>query len=139
MELIIVMSVFVAVAGGFGLYMSDPSGWKATGKRLTTVMRAHLEAGKPIKELTKEQDKKALDTWTAEFTEKPLETGPKHEIVKTWFAPVGDAVYPHFKCKCGRVDWHINISAATRISKEHVKNMNTADDLMKKNGGTYAW
>lgn len=121
------------------MYLADRKGWNATAKRLSNIARAHIESAKPIKEIEKQTEKRALDTWTAEFEGKPLETGPNHVIIKTWFSRVGGSVSPYFKCKCGHTDWHVDIEAATRLSKRHVSEQNNADEMLKRNGGTHAW
>ena len=124
------------------IYLCDRSGWHATGKRLTNIVRASIESAKTVKALeekTKAIQQRDKDQWTAEFQGKQLETGPKHEIVKTWFAKFDGDVRPHWKCKCGISDWHMDVPAATRKSEQHVTEQNYAEELLTRNGGTRAW
>lgn len=130
---------FISLVVSGVLYLADRKGWNATAKRLTTIVRANLESGKPVKAIDKVAVTKELDKWTAEFEGKQIESGLKHEIVRTWYARVGGTIYPHYKCKCGHSDWHLNIDAADKKSKEHVKNQNHAEVLLARNGGTRAW
>jgi hypothetical protein len=136
-----VFLIFFAVLTG--LYLADRKGWNATAKRLTNIVRANIEASKPIKQLESSSKKvieqKSKDKWTADFTGKPIDNGKKHEIVRTWYARVGGTVYPHFKCKCGHADFHVTVDAAVRSSKKHVSEMNHAEELLERNGGTHAW
>ena len=120
-------------------YLCDRKGWHATAKRISTIARANIEASKPIKAVEAQSEKVELDKWTAEFEGKPLETGPKHVIVRTWFAKVGGSVSPHFECKCGHKDWHVNIKAATDLSESHIREQNHAEELLARNGGMKAW
>jgi hypothetical protein len=135
LEYVFLLAFVVSVC----IYLTDRKGWNATAKRLSTIARAHIESAKPLKQIEKQSEKLALDTWTAQFEGKAIESGPKHVIVRTWFARVGGSVSPHFKCKCGHTDWHVNVDAAARLSKSHVNEQNRAEELMKRNGGTHAW
>lgn len=129
----------------FALYMSDRKGWHSTVKRLTTIVRANIEAGKPVKAI---EPVKAFDEWENSF--KSIENPPsaalvpakpelKHEIVKTWYARVLSEIYPHYKCKCGYVEWELSIATAQRTSEKHVREQNAAEELLARNGGTHAW
>lgn len=135
--------LLVAASLCFVIYMLDRKGWNATAKRLSTIVRANIEAAKPIKQLEssskKTLEQKIKDNWSAEFTGQQLDNGLKHVIVKTWYARVSGNVYPHWKCKCGVSDWHISTDRAREKSKAHVRYQNNAEELLKKNGGTHAW
>lgn len=124
---------------GVWMYSRDPKGWNATAKRLSNIIRANIESAKPVKAIEKVAETYEKDKWTAEFEGKELDTGPKHVIVKTWYARYGGEVRPHWKCKCGHADWHINLEAASRKSKDHVREQNQAEANLAKNGGTHAW
>jgi hypothetical protein len=139
MEIFLVI-LFLVVVGGYGIYLSDRKGWNATFKRLSTVARANLEAGKPVKAVTAKTEKDEKDKWTAEFEGKSLELdGPKHEIVRTWYAKISGEVRPHFQCKCGFKDWHLYVPDAKRTANRHVSEQNEAEELLARNGGTHAW
>lgn len=137
---IILTGLFVlAVLGGIQIYRSDRAGWNATFKRLSRMVRASIESSKPVKQLEPVAKKAELDTWTAEFEGKELETANKHVIVRTWYHKIGGEIRPYWKCKCGVSDWHVNVNRANQKSKEHVKEQNAAEKLMARNGGTHAW
>lgn len=138
----IFLVVFVA---SVVMYLTDRKGWHATAKRLTTIVRANIEAGKPVKAI---EPVKQFDEWENSF--KSIENPPsaalvpakpalKHVIVKTWYEAVAGSVRPHWKCRCGRYDWELDLSEAHRLSKRHVKEQNAAEELLAKNGGTHAW
>lgn len=136
-----VFLIFFAVLAG--LYLADRKGWNATAKRLTNIVRANIEAAKPIKQLEssskKALEQKSKDKWTADFTGKPIDSGKKHEIVRTWYAQYGGGLRPFWKCKCGTSDFHVAVGAAQSAANQHVKEQNQAEELLKRNGGTHAW
>lgn len=127
---------WIVIVIGAGIYLTDRKGWNTTAKRLSTIVRAHIESARPLKQIEKKIEQRELDSWTAEFEGT---TGPGHEIVRTWFANFGGELRPFFKCKCGYSTWHVNLDAANRIANEHIFEQNKADELLKKNGGTRAW
>lgn len=135
MEYVLLFILVICV----GIYLTDRKGWNATAKRLSNIVRAHIESAKPVKKIEKKIERQALDTWTAEFEGKSLDTEPKHVIIKTWYAKVYNDICPSFKCKCGYTDWHVSVDAAARMSKKHVQEQNLAEKLLKRNGGTRAW
>lgn len=130
------LAIFVIIAG---LYLADRKGWNATAKRLTTIVRANIESGKPVKQIERKIEKKAQADWDEQFTGKPVASGKNHEIAKTWYARVGGDVYPHWRCKCGQSGWHINVEHANRTAQAHIRDQNKGDELLKLNGGTRAW
>lgn len=129
----------IAFVVSLWIYLTDRKGWNATAKRLSNIIRASIESAKPVKAIEKVADTYEKDKWTAEFEGKELDTGPKHVIIKTWFGKFGGEVRPHWKCKCGHYDWHITVDAASRTSKDHVREQNQAEINLAKNGGTHAW
>jgi hypothetical protein len=132
--------VFLVVfAIGIGIYLSDRKGWNATARRLSNIVRAHIESSKPVKQVEKKIEQMELDEWTAEFEGKSLDDEPKHVIVKTWFAEFAQTLRPFYQCKCGYSDWNLDIETADQKSKQHVVEQNKAEELLKKNGGTHAW
>jgi hypothetical protein len=134
MEYVILFVLVICV----GIYLTDRKGWNATAKRLSNIIRAHIESSKPVKKIETKVKQQALDSWTAEFEGKALDE-PKHVIIKTYFAKYGYSLLPHFKCKCGYGYWGVDIEHAKRLSEEHVNEQNAAEDMRSKNGGTHAW
>jgi hypothetical protein len=130
----------IVIVIGVCIYLTDRKGWNATARRLSNIVRANIESAKPIKQIEKKIEQHEIDSWTAEFEGRPVDEGPKHVIIKTWFSELsGVGLRPYYKCKCGYSDWHTDIEYATIKSREHVREQNKADELLKKNGGTKAW
>lgn len=103
MELLILPLTILVLGGlGTGLYLSDRSGWNATAKRLSKVVRANLEFKKDKDKMLPMLDS---DEWTRQFQGKPAElpeAKKKHYIVKTDFYRTHLGDWPRWKCKCGQ-------------------------------------
>lgn len=139
------------------LYVLDPKGWNATGKRLTRIVRANIEGSKKVKAIeTKSLKQDALDSWTESFESvgKPVAISapvqePKHKIVKHGYykSAFGD-LWPEWTCKCGATgheptgiwsdaETHKN---AAREGRQHVTSANLAEERMEKARTTdFAW
>lgn len=139
------VSIFVGV-----LYLSDRPGWNATAKRLSRMVRAQIEAGKPVKALESRHKQTELTQWEADFKaiEKPSEAEePKHVIVQHRYKNAFNGAWPEWVCKCGASgstptgvysDAETHRKARLR-GERHVKSMNEAEERLKKNGGKFAW
>lgn len=135
MEYVFLFILVVSV----GIYLTDRKGWNSTAKRLSNIVRAHIESAKPVKKIEKKLEQDAADSWMAEFEGEISETDEKHVIVKTWYGMYGGELTPMFKCKCGYQYWGLDAIHAKRRSEEHVHEQNAAEELLKRNGGTHAW
>jgi hypothetical protein len=134
------------------LYLSDPKGWNATAKRLTTIARANLEAKKPIKELEPIKDK---DQWEQEFKEienpqplVPVAAPKKHAIVKRGYKQAHTGLWPEWVCKCGTRGstpsgiWSDEEThgKAKKEGDTHVYTANLADERLENSKGKdFAW
>lgn len=142
MELVglVVFGLFVLL-GAF--YMLDRPGWHATGKRISTYIRANIEGSKPIKQLEKKHEKVVEQNWDNQFKalDKNSVSGEKHEIIRTWFKNVsGVGIRPHFECKCGFKDWTTNdVNWAAHEAKKHVDEQNKAEKMMAESNGQFGW
>lgn len=142
----------VGLVISFSLYMADRKGWHSTAKRITTIVRANLEANQPIKELEPVKD---LDDWTERFDsiENPraalVPAKPKkHEIIKHSYYDAGSqGAWPQWVCKCGGKG-HVPIGIwneeetlkrARNQGQTHVESMNDADEKLSKSDGKFAW
>lgn len=134
------------------IYMSDRKFWNATAKRISTNIRANLEAGQPIPTLEPVKEK---DAWEQQF--KAIENPPsaalvpvaaklRHEIVSHDYELALGRLWPRAKCKCGfkvsTPDGIYSEKETLRKTREkaetHVRIMNKADEL-KANGSKYQW
>lgn len=146
-----VFLIFFAVLAG--LYLADRKGWNATAKRLTNIVRANIEAGKPIKTLSPVKDQ---DDWEQQFKaiENPNDSLPavpeqKHKIIKhTYTSGLGGDVWPQWVCKCGGKGstptgiWSDKETheKTRREGQEHVQRMNQVEERIKNaKGKDFAW
>jgi len=120
------------------IYNLDRAGWNATGKRISTYIRANIESAKPIKQLEKKHEEVARQDWEQQFYGE-VDTEERHEIIKTWYANTCLGIAAHWKCKCGFKDYHTSTDTAAWCARRHVNEQNAGEKLLKTNGGTKAW
>lgn len=141
----VALAVLFGLVGALGLigtatYRADPKGWQMTVKRLSRTIRAHVESGKPAKQIEKVKPAE-IEEWDAQFHGKPKAIAPvvfEHKIVEKWFATKAGTYYPHWKCSCGHTNWHIDESSANRKAREHMDNFNKAEKA-KASGSKLQW
>lgn len=142
---IIFLALFVGVVV---MYMLDRKGWNATFKRVSTIIRANIESGTPIKTL---EPSKEHDDWTKKFKEienpaSAAKPKPRHEVVSRDYEYAVGKLWPRATCKCGfRASTPPGIwSESQTFSKtkvkmdDHVRLMNKADEL-KASGEKFQW
>lgn len=150
MELLFIPVIMLVFAVAFGVYWSDRPGWNATFKRISRISRAELEAKKEPKALTARVPVATKDAWEAEFTGKQIESKPKekHYVVKTWYQKVSTGeLWPYAKCGCGHEERSAVISDGMKPAErrcrekinDHIRTMNEAENLLKKNNGQFAF
>lgn len=137
----------------FALYMADRKGWHSTAKRLTTIVRANIEAGKPVKAI---EPVKEHDDWAQKFKaiENPQQSiepvTTNHMLVKTsYYSTESYGLWPQWHCKCG-VKGHEatgsssnGMESAKRRAKQaaetHIKTAIAAEEMQVKTGGKFSW
>lgn len=133
----------IAFVASLWIYLSVRKGRNATVKRLSNIIRANIESAKPVKELEeyskKALEQKAKDDWTQQYEGDAMNNERKHVIVRTFYARIGETVHPHWKCKCGKTDWHYSVLSATSDANKHVTDQNRGEELLQKNGERRAW
>ncbi len=144
--------VFVIVVG---VYFSDRKGWNATAKRISTIVRANLEAGKPVKALEPVKDQ---DDWVQRFkaienpelaVAAPVEP-VKHMLVRTsYYKTASYGLWPQWHCKCGAKGHEATGSysngmgeakrRAKRAAESHAKTAIEAEAMRAKTNGAFSW
>jgi hypothetical protein len=143
--------IFVIAAG---FYFSDRKGWHATAKRLSTIVRANLEAGKPVAAIEPIKDQ---DDWVQKF--KAIENPPSaalkpvntnHMLVKTsYYKTESYGLWPQWHCKCGEKGHEATGSSsngmesakrrAKMAAETHFKTAIAAEEMQAKTGGKFSW
>lgn len=126
-EIVLLMIMAGLFIGGGGIYACDPKGWNATGRRLSTMIRANLESGKKSKEVGAGiTTKELLSDWDNQFQGKDMAvtTNQKpHEIVKTRVEKTSYMPWYYWWCRCGAKDKHVNEEAALRDFNNHLRHV----------------
>lgn len=151
MEYVFILLVLVAVS----VYLTDRKGWNSTAKRLSTIVRANLEAGKPVAVLEPIKDQ---DDWSQRF--KEIENPPSaalvsakpanHVLVRTSYYHTQDyGEWPQWHCKCGAKGHEATGSysngmesaqrRAKRAAETHIQTALAAEEMLAKTKGTHAW
>lgn len=134
------------------MYAADKKGWHSTAKRLTTIVRANLEAKKPLAVL---EPIKESDDWEQRFKEienptplVPIETPKKHAIIRHGYKQSYQGLWPEWVCKCGVRDsvptgiWSDSATheKARNEGAAHVRSGNLAEERLEKaRGSDFAW
>lgn len=102
MELIFLFLPLLPLLAVFGLYKSDPDGWKKTSKRISSYVRASLEfkkdKDKMIAPLTSNEWE---DQFSGNILETPAEKKPHYIVKTTWYRAYDGEEWPQWFCKCG--------------------------------------
>lgn len=144
--------LFVVAAG---VYFSDRKGWNATAKRISTIVRANIEASKPVKAI---EPVKQFDDWEQKFKaiENPASVAvapapvAKHVLVRTsYYKTESYGLWPQWHCKCGTKgheatgSYSNGMESAKRRAKQaaetHIRTATEAEAMLAKTNGTHAW
>lgn len=145
---------FAALVISIWIYLSDRKGWNATAKRISTIVRANLESGKPVKAL--EPDKEQ-DDWEQQF--KAIENPPsaalkpvntRHALAKTsYYHTESYGLWPQWHCKCGAKGQEATGSysngmesakkRAKAAAETHIRTAIAAEEMQAKTGGKFSW
>lgn len=134
------------------IYLCDRKGFNATAKRISTIVRANIEAKKPVKAI---EPVKQFDDWEQQFKEienpqslVPVETPKKHVIVRHGYKQAYSGLWPEWTCKCGQrgatpsgiwsdAETHRQAKAE---GQTHVSTSNLAEERLEKSrGNDFAW
>lgn len=136
------------------IYLCDRKGFNATAKRISTIVRANIEAKAkvPVKAI---EPIKQFDDWEQQFKEienpqplVPVEKPKKHVIVRHGYKEAFSGLWPEWVCKCGKrgaTPCGIYSDAETHdIAKKegaaHVRTANLAEERLENSKGKdFAW